>query len=589
MRHLFGIVIVILLVPKLLFGNGGPRNSVSLISTAKQSFAKVRSQTGVWERGDGNTSPFIGTWKAIALPPGNEVTLWLLQVTEKDGQPQINLLVPPNAGSSVTAAHVDDRSLRCLIKTPFLTYSLAAYVPKGQTASKQLLGSLEAKGRRDMLRLERTDLRELPPGGVVAPTPAAEALQQAEAMRDAKDREVAFRSLLNRFAGQSVAFHAALELTALAAETGAADSELKARADTALKLAEGYGREMEMQAAVQVARQMARGDKTAVLALDYARKAQKLMKDDDPAAVQVRVLRTLVLTMSKAGHTLASRPFEARAIQLDDALDREYQQATLPFVPEPFAGRKTLSDRVVAVELFTSSSCPYCIAADLACLGIDKSLRPSDVVVLAYHLPIPVPDPLANRDNEKRAGYYAVQATSALLINGKVGPIVGGSIVEAKDRYDDLRKAVVQQLEVLSPVKLKVSATRRGDKIDIQTEVAELNRTGDDMRLRLALVEDMVRYSGPNGQRFHFHVVRALLGGVEGMPLRNKATRQTTTISLQGVTRSLQDYLNDFAKVHRFLDDERPLDFKRLKIVALVQDDKIKEILQAAQAEVPDK
>src|SRR5262249_6580366 len=50
-----------LLVPKLPFGNAGSRNSVSLCrsrrhggpeSASKRSFEEVRSQTGVWERGN---------------------------------------------------------------------------------------------------------------------------------------------------------------------------------------------------------------------------------------------------------------------------------------------------------------------------------------------------------------------------------------------------------------------------------------------------------------------------------------------------------------------------------------------------------
>src|SRR5262249_10296434 len=54
---------VILLVPKLLFGNGSPRNSVAPGTSlcrapwAKRSFAEVRSQTGVWERGEAYTRP----------------------------------------------------------------------------------------------------------------------------------------------------------------------------------------------------------------------------------------------------------------------------------------------------------------------------------------------------------------------------------------------------------------------------------------------------------------------------------------------------------------------------------------------------
>src|SRR6516164_9465369 len=44
------VIILVILVPKLLFGNAPTRNSVSRLAT-KQSFGEVRSQTGVWERG----------------------------------------------------------------------------------------------------------------------------------------------------------------------------------------------------------------------------------------------------------------------------------------------------------------------------------------------------------------------------------------------------------------------------------------------------------------------------------------------------------------------------------------------------------
>lgn len=537
---------------------------------------------------DAAESPFTGTWKVVALPPGTEVTLWLVQLTEKDGQLQAAVLGPQSTGSTVSSVKADSKALHMVLKTPLLTYTLSVYAPKTPGEAQPLLGSLEARGRRDMLRLERSDRKDLPASGIVTPTAAAEALQQAEATRDARERESAFRNLLTRYAGQSVTFHSALELLALGVEGGAADTELRTRGDAAMKLAATYGREMEMQAAVQIARQLARGDKQAMLSLEYARKAQKLLADEDAAAVQVRVLRTLAVALHKNGQALAARPLEARADQLDVALDAEYQQATPPFPCVPFPGRKTLSDRTVAVELFASSSCPYCVAADLACAGIAKTFAAKDVVILAYHLPIPAPDPLANHDSEKRAAYYHVQATSALLINGKVGPVVGGSIAEASDRYEDLRKAVAAQLEALSPVQLKVSAIRRGDKIDIQAEAAELPKS-DDLRLRLALAEERVRYSGPNGQRLHYHVVRALLGGGEGIPLRTRSARQSMTISLQGLAKSLQDYVNEFDKIQRFLDDERPLELRQLKIVALVQDDKSKAILQAASVAVPPK
>jgi hypothetical protein len=533
-------------------------------------------------------SPYQGAWKVIALPPGRDVTLWIVEISEQDGKPHARIVAPQTPQSTVTFAKADDVSLRIGIKTPFLTYTAVGYRPKDSSQPQQLLGSLEARGRRDMLRMERTTATELPPGGTVTPMPAAEALAQADSLRNPPERERAFRDVMSKFQGQSAAFHAALELTALAAEAGAPDLELRARAEHTMKTAAPYGREMELQAALQVARQFARGERQGVLAVDYARKAQKLLADDDPPMVQVRVLRTLGLALRKTGQSVAARPLEARADQLDEALDKEYEQGMLPFATEAFSGRKTLSDRVVAVELFTSSSCPFCVAADSACAGLDKSFGRKDLAILAYHLPAPLPDPLANRDSEERAAFYRVQTTAALLINGKLGPVVGGSIIEAKDRYDDLRKAILPQLEVLSPIRLKVSAVRRGDKVDILTEASDLPAS-ETLRLRLALLEEKVRRFGPNGQRLHFHVVRALLGGAAGTPLRNKTVRESMTISLQSLSRSLHDYLAKFAPIQTFLEDERPMELRGLKVVALVQDDKTREILQVAQADVAEK
>ena len=40
--------------------------------------------------------------------------------------------------------------------------------------------------------------------------------------------------------------------------------------------------------------------------------------------------------------------------------------------------------------------------------------------------------------------------------------------------------------------------------------MADLKKTGEKVRLRFVLVEDVARYVGGNGQRLHHHVVRAL-------------------------------------------------------------------------------
>ena len=50
----------------------------------------------------------------------------------------------------------------------------------------------------------------------------------------------------------------------------------------------------------------------------------------------------------------------------------------------------------VLVELFTGAECPPCVAADLAFDALGKTYKPTDVVLLEYHLHIPGPDALTN-------------------------------------------------------------------------------------------------------------------------------------------------------------------------------------------------
>ena len=55
-------------------------------------------------------------------------------------------------------------------------------------------------------------------------------------------------------------------------------------------------------------------------------------------------------------------------------------------------------------------------------------------------------------------------------------------------------------------------------------------------------------------------------------------------MSFSFVRKSLDQYLSDDA--HKFDEDSRPLDLKHLKVVAFIQDEATKEVLQAAQADL---
>jgi hypothetical protein len=246
---------------------------------------------------------------------------------------------------------------------------------------------------------------------------------------------------------------------------------------------------------------------------------------------------------------------------------------------------------VVLVESFTGAQCEACPATDIALHGIGKSYKPADVVVLQYHVNFPGPDPLANASGKQRFKYYFDQAegTPAIFFNGKLGAPGGGPALDAEDKYREYRDIIDRLLEKSTNVKLKAGAERKGDEIAIKTEVSGLAKPGNNLRLRLALVESWVKYTSKNKQTFHLHVVRDMPGGPAGIALVDKTNKHSVKVDLEKLRTKLNSYLDNYAKHRPFLDEQRPLDFKNLSVVAFVQNDTTKTVLQAAQAKVTGK
>lgn len=111
----------------------------------------------------------------------------------------------------------------------------------------------------------------------------------------------------------------------------------------------------------------------------------------------------------------------------------------------------------------------------------------------------------------------------------------------------------------------------------------------DSLKLRLLLVEDTIKYVGGNRIRFHHQVVRAMPGGAAGVAAKDGKVTQTADVA--AIRAELVKYLDEYAAKERPFPYPkiRPLDMKDLKAVALVQDDKTGEILQAVQFDVTGK
>jgi hypothetical protein len=326
------------------------------------------------------------------------------------------------------------------------------------------------------------------------------------------------------------------------------------------------------------------------VAVDLAGRALKQFGDDAPAGQVVPIMKVLVSALKKTGKANEARPLEERLAKLEDQLDQEFLKTAVPFKPRTFPGRTGKSERVSVIELFTGAQCPPCVSADIAFDAGLQAYKPADVVFLEYHLHIPGPDPLTNPDSEARAQFYGdeIEGTPTMFLDGKATPPMGGFAPDGEEKFNDLRKLLNQRLEADAEAKLTLKADRKGDKITLQAEAADLKKTGEKVRLRFVLIEDVARYAGSNGQRLHHHVVRAFPGGVEGFALKDKTAKQDATVDLAELNKSLNDYLSKPTRRGPYPDDDRPLGLKHLKAVALVQDDATKEILQAAQVDVPD-
>lgn len=547
-------------------------------------------------RAESADSNFSGTWRLTALQPDRELVLGLIAIETRGGTVQARVIAASMMEPRdilVQRVSAKGNQLRVDLEVNQQTARLAAYAVRDEGRPARLLGSLEIRGRRDLVRLDKTEARDLDPSKISTPSPALDDMTKAMAQPAAKDREAALRKILDRSATQAgVALPVALELLELALETAPTEAELKARAEQAIKIAALHGREMEMQVGQITAQTLLRGGKEPALALTLVKQAEKLLDKQDSLATQARILRTLIHA-HRAANDLTDLPaLEARLAPIDKQLDDEYEKNLVPF-PVNKHSRPANSNRVVVLELFTGTQRPPSAAADpsvtadVVFAALKATYGPRDVVLLQHHLHIPESNPLANPDTEQRALSYGINFTPAVFLNGRPQPNLGGSPLEARGDYATLREAINKQLAGSSPIELSLSASRAQNQVRIQAQAKGLPEGEPKHRLVVMLVEDRVRYVGTNGDRLHDHVVRAIPKLPDeavhgGKPL-------DLTLDLAALRKKLTAYLDDTAKSDPFPDEDRPLELANLHVVVLVQNDKTREIVQAAMAPVPNK
>jgi len=507
------------------------------------------------QAGNGEAS---GNWKVSIFEQGQRHHFWLIKLEKKDGK---------MTGSAVGLRGVPASKMdKVEVKGDQLTFTIGVADKEfhfegklNKADAKKIMGSFRIGNRNIPAMLEATTARTV-----------FEADKEFLARNPADPR----------------VFDLVLDMIGQAVKEKATANEVREWTQVALKSAANHGQRWQRDFTIRLAETLLKEKDLAGVAVEVARGAEKFKGD---AEYQLRVLAALQNALAKSGQADDAKLIGKRIEEMETVARREYEKTFLPFKVEPFAGRKGKSNRAVLVELFTGAQCPPCVAADLAFDALEKAYKPSEVVLLQYHLHIPGPDVLTNPDAEARQEFYgkSIRGTPTIMFNGKPGAGGGGGSDDAQGKFLDYRIIIDPLLEKPATVGLEVKAVRKGNKVHIQAKANDLDKPGPKVRLRLALVENWVRYRAPNGMRYHSRVVRSLPGGAEGLALAKKDTEQAVVVDLAELETKLSKYLNDFAKNEApFPDAQRPMRFRDLSVVAFVQNDETSEILQALEVPV---
>ncbi|MFN7944886.1 MAG: hypothetical protein U0Z53_06010 [Blastocatellia bacterium] len=274
---------------------------------------------------------------------------------------------------------------------------------------------------------------------------------------------------------------------------------------------------------------------------------------------------------------------------LDEMLDEKYHKLfPMPVKVTAYAPSAKRTKRTVLAEVFTGAGCGPCVAADLGFDAMMERYRRDELTVLMYHLHIPAPDPMTNPATQARGKYYEVQGVPSYVLDGRKSS-GGGTREMTQGFYDRVNPDVESQLEKNAEADLKIDAAMDGLVIKGMTTVSNVKSDSANLKLHVVLAEEKVRYSGENGIRFHPMVVRSVAGSDYGGFAVTAKDQQTFawTFDLSAISAEAKKHLDEYEKTGRsepftFSEKKDQIDPNSLTVVAFVQDEKSKAVLQSA-------
>ena len=532
-----------------------------------------------------------GSWKLV-LMPASDLEIAIFDLKPADGKvvatvSGVNerLIGPVDAiGASVRGNRV---AIRLLGQGRSVTF-LGTLEPDGQRAR----GIIKGPGGVYRARVERTQAKALAAPNSEIP-PYVRELGSTQSIANLKSRVAKVLELVAAHPGDPVNPVAHGQVVMMAEVAGLSADEVVKVVGRWLDEARPFGPEWVGETQAQVLRALQGKIAYAALATEVGQAAEKSLPGDASIDQRSTLANLLAQSAALAGNEAVAAEAAGRAREYDAKIDDAYLARVPPFKAQPYAGRPGgQGSRVVLMEIFTGAECPPCVGPDVAFDALLRTYKPTEFIGLQYHLHVPGPDPLTNTDTVGRAeNYYRqeVLSTPTVFFNGGKFGSSGGFLAEAQDRYLEFRRVIDPDLTERKLADLVLTASRDGDEVRVSaTAKVSPGTRRARLKLRLALIEKMVRYPGGNKLRLHHNVVRAFPGGLDGKSVADGETTWQATVKLGELRKSLEASLKSYAETsgRGFPNPLPPIDLDDLAVVAMIQNDVDHAIWHAAQVDV---
>jgi hypothetical protein len=228
------------------------------------------------------------------------------------------------------------------------------------------------------------------------------------------------------------------------------------------------------------------------------------------------------------------------------------------------------SQRTVLIEEGSNASCPPCAAQNPA-FKVLLDANTAKAVSLKYQWYFPGFDPMHNHNPAEANGrfetYYAQNGVPTAMIDGTI-PSFGGN------PYDGAPAGFTQGLidtrhAVTSPFDIELTYSLTPETITVTATTTCTEATAGNFKLRIAVIEEHIEFAsapGSNGETDFYNVMKKFLPNADGLAMASTyAVGETFTTT-------------------QTWDLENVYDINEVAVVAFIQNDANKEVMQAKLA-----